>query len=82
FTLYRTPTIDYNAVYVRYPDMHSPDNKLGNEYNLKLSWRLMTDFTLDARAAVFIAKDAYRILFDVKPGARIYEYSVTMTQKY
>ncbi len=80
--LYRTPTIDYNALYTRYPEMHQPDNRLGVEWNAKFSRRLITDFLLEARFAYFDAADGYRILNDVRYGDDIVEASIAVTQKF
>jgi|GEM_PF-1286566 len=82
FDAYRTPTITYNNYYQLYLDTKKPDNHLGEEWNMKLGWKIMTLLSLDLRAARFDAQNGYKILYDVEYGDEIYEFSASLTQKF
>ncbi|MDH5654544.1 MAG: hypothetical protein OEZ34_01455 [Spirochaetia bacterium] len=82
FDAFRTPTITYNDYYELYMDTNKTDNRLGEEWNMKLTWKIMTLLSLDIRAARFDSQTGYKILYDIEYGDVIYEASASLTQKF
>lgn len=80
--LYRSPVVDYNAYYTRYPALHRSDRRLGKEYDAKFAWRFLSDLTLEAKLAYFDADDGYRIINDVVYGDDMAEIQISATQKF
>lgn len=79
---YWTPTIDYNQFFTEFPGGKRTTDYLGEEWNLRLTWRGFSDLTVESRAAMFVAGDGYKVLNDIKYGDRMYEIMVMVNQYF
>ncbi len=82
YDLVHTPTIARNRFYREREDIERSTNYFGQEVNLKGIWRPFSDFQLEGRLALFDAGAGYKILRDVEYGDRIFEASVSLSQKF
>lgn len=80
--LIHTPTIDDNVHYRRYLNAERSDTYFGDEWNFKLTWRIFSDLTFQARAGIFNAGVAYKVLHDAEYGDRILETAFSVEQKF
>ncbi|MBU42659.1 MAG: hypothetical protein CMN76_05530 [Spirochaetaceae bacterium] len=79
---YRTPTIDYNQFFTRFPAGKAPSSYFGQEINWRVNWRPFSDLTLSAYVAYFDAGDGYKVLRDVEFGDRALEIMVSANQTF
>lgn len=79
---YRTPTIDYNQFFTRFPGGRTPSSYFGEEVNWRVNWRPFSDLTLSAYVAYFDAGDGYKVLRDVEYGDNALEILVSAQQTF
>ncbi len=73
---------DDRILFSSHPGLRSDSKYLGHEWNAKLTWRIFSDLTFQATAAVFTAGDGYRALRDVQYGSSIGEAAFSLRQTF
>ena len=75
------PVVDTDVRFTSHPGVRSSDRHVGEEINLRFSWKLWSGFDVAGMAAWFDIGDGYRAIKDVEYGDDLYEVSIGIRQE-